>query len=335
VIRPPFLPTTSATDQVIADLRAAAPPQVPFEALERCVRRFYEDRAMLAHAELQQIHQQLLHTQHDKSIDQTARHEANAALKWLKHQSLMQTIESLASRVEQVRFRFHMFSLTTCFPVNLCDTIFQLFGMLKNEDGWRVVHNSEGISTSYKQESGTNIVSMKVHAVFDCPVLDLLTLVSEIDLMPLFIKLLAVDVQVLKEASDFCKTIRVTVPLPWPLAGRDAVIDGQAIDMLSESGCVVVLMRQLEHGMHADLPVPEPAKGLVRIDVQQCGAVIRPLDEKLSYVEFVFRVDPKLAVVPDFLINFFTRKLTHMGTCLFRDQVCACLDFCVLKLQRC
>ena len=130
------------------------------------------------------------------------------------------------------------------------------------------------------------------------------------------------SVAILKEASDFCKSIQVTVDLPWPLSGRDAVIDGRAMDLLSdESGAIAILMRQLQHDTHADLRVPEPGPGRVRLGVQQCGALIRPLTDSLCYCEFIFRVDPKLAVIPDFLINFFTRKLTHMGVSLFRTQV--------------
>jgi hypothetical protein len=50
------------------------------------------------------------------------------------------------------------------------------------------------------------------------------------------------------------------------------------------------------------------------------GGILRPLSATRTQVIGVFNVDVRLAIVPQAIINFFTRKLTHFGFQLFRRQ---------------
>lgn len=294
---PPFLPTTPATDALLAELRAAAPSGAPLDALERCVRRCAEERVRLAAVELARARDTLRARQADVHAPRAERAQANECLKWLARLPIAVAIDATEARLRE------------------------LGAALQSDAGWTLVHDSDGIATYYKQDAGSAHVSMKVRAVMDSPVLDLVTLISEIDLLPTFITFVPLTVVLLKEASDFCKTLQVAVDMPWPLSGRDVVIDGRGVDLLDdELGAIAIMMRELHADTYADLAVPEPPRGYVRMGVQQCGAMIRPLTSELTYLEAIFSVDPKLAVVPDWLINFFTKKLTHMGVSLFRTQ---------------
>jgi hypothetical protein len=45
------------------------------------------------------------------------------------------------------------------------------------------------------------------------------------------------------------------------------------------------------------------------------------LSLSLHAISLGFQVDPKLAVIPDWLISFFTRQLAHIGIGMIRNQV--------------
>ena len=198
----------------------------------------------------------------------------------------------------------------------------QLIEMIRDETGWTLVHSSDGIATSYRQEANSPICSIKVRGVMDSPAMSLVTLISEIDLLPHFISLLPMQIDILKDESDFSKIVHAKVDLLWPISGRDVVIHGRGVDML-EHGRIAILMNSCESKAHPDIHIPDSSSGYVRCGLRPGGAIIRPLTANLTYIEFISNVDPKLAVIPDFLVNFFTRKLAHFGFSLFRTQVLA------------
>jgi hypothetical protein len=160
------------------------------------------------------------------------------------------------------------------------------------------------------------MVSIKVKAVFDSSMLDILLLANEVDLWPLY-SLDPTEVDVLREASPFRKVVHVRTKLNWPLDDRDYVAEGQGIDLL-EAGMMAVVSKPV--ASYPGLAVPPPAPGFKRILFKMSSGIMRPLGDKHVYLEGFFNIDLQLALVPDAIINSLTKRQAHASMVKWRDQ---------------
>lgn len=119
--------------------------------------------------------------------------------------------------------------------------------------------------------------------------------------------------------------VQVTVDMPFPLAAREVVQHAVAIDAIEEAAAILIRVKDLAPGyFDDDIDIPEPAKGVVRIDFD-AGFVIRacpehhdllkrsrrkyPEKEHKVLVTIEKSVDAHVSYVPLSIINFFTRQV--------------------------
>jgi len=192
-----------------------------------------------------------------------------------------------------------------------------VLSLLHDDKGWTPVADSDGIQTMYRTEPGTTIHSVKVHSIVESPVENLCAIANEVDLLPTFLTMVKIEAATLRQVSPLSKVIYCKVHLPWPLDNRDIVAFARGVDLM-EQGDIVLVGKNCDYW--PGVQIPKVASGVTRLDVHLSGAVFRPLSRTRTKVSAVFNVDFKLAIVPTMLINFFTRKLTHLGFSMFRKQ---------------
>jgi hypothetical protein len=120
----------------------------------------------------------------------------------------------------------------------------------------------------------------------------------------------------------------VTVDMPFPLAPREVVQHALAIDSIDENATILIRAHSIDPGEYNngsdEITIPEPEKGIVRIDVD-CGIAIRacpddhpalknskkdyPEDEPKILLSIKQQIDAKVSFVPLRMINFFTRQV--------------------------
>jgi hypothetical protein len=122
--------------------------------------------------------------------------------------------------------------------------------------------------------------------------------------------------------------IMVTVDMPFPLATREVVQHALAIDSIDDNATILIRCHSIEPGEYNngsdETTIPEPEKGIVRIDFD-CGMALRacpddhpalknskkhyPEDEPKILLSIKQQIDAKILFVPLRMINFFTRHV--------------------------
>ncbi len=210
----------------------------------------------------------------------------------------------------------------------------EVYQTLLDDDGWAQIADSDRVRTLYRHEAGAESISIKVHGFIPANAMDVLVVINEIDLLSTFLPL--VEMQQLKQAPAFRQLVHARVKVPWPVWDRDCVLDARGWDML-DRGAIVIVARTAStpDALHSrDAAVggsawtgvnfPELAPKTVRLDARLAGGLVVPVRDDLTYVCCAANVDPKMAVVPMPLINFFTKQLAWYGFVAFRKQ---CMRF--------
>lgn len=113
----------------------------------------------------------------------------------------------------------------------------------------------------------------------------------------------------------------ITADCPWPLETRQVVLDARAFDDMRTSGDIGVLLQSRD--CKDDARVPETPEDMTRIDVEgaflfrrvpeawneQPGEDPCAIDDGDILVTFGFEVDPKLDLIPNWLLNFIVRTV--------------------------
>ena len=126
--------------------------------------------------------------------------------------------------------------------------------------------------------------------------------------------------------------MHLSIDLPWPISERELLIFGYSADDLDgtslatqrhrvrltctlDSGCVYVFMRDCTP---EDLSLLSPSlacpltPSLMRARIRLAGLVLRPLTPAETEVTMLANVDPCLASMPYWLLNFATRNAMPM-----------------------
>lgn len=176
-------------------------------------------------------------------------------------------------------------------------------GVLSDSSDWKQVHESPGLSTFYRRYPDfSSQLSVKIDCTLEVCAMTLLSLIHEIDLLPLwfptsaFVQLL--EARTVRKPSPVELVIYVRTRPPWPLQEREQCNHYKGIDCLDD-GYIAILCNSL-----ADEIVPDAAPGAVRnIVMPPSGIIIRPVNQDHTRLEVVYTVDPRIPFVPEWLLN--------------------------------
>eukprot|EP01063_Lacrimia_lanifica_P020667 TRINITY_DN27972_c0_g1_i1.p1 TRINITY_DN27972_c0_g1~~TRINITY_DN27972_c0_g1_i1.p1 ORF type:complete len:449 (+),score=154.68 TRINITY_DN27972_c0_g1_i1:154-1500(+) len=173
----------------------------------------------------------------------------------------------------------------------------------RDEKGWRKLGCSAGVTTYYKKEGGGWHTS-RFDGVIEAPAFHLIALLREVDLWTSWIpSVLGFGLQSgFALAAPFRTNIQAgaEVRLPWPLSNRDCAFDIECVDCLAcPSKDVVLLFKDC-----ADPPAAKP--GTVRLNIEDSGCIVTPYydaDPYKTHCAFLLRLDVKMEVIPDWIMN--------------------------------
>ena len=188
------------------------------------------------------------------------------------------------------------------------------------ESKWKCVYGSEAepgkLRSDFFQENGT--LSIRFVAPFDVPCTSLAAIAREFDLVTSWNKFCS-NALILSVHSLMSLSIYAESWLPWPYANRSLILKALACDVLDQHGCYCIIMEQIEELDEEKNQSPEvvsvrkivPESASVECDVKE-GSFIKlvPIAKNKTEATMVFHLDAKMAMAPDFLIQFFFYFMT-------------------------
>jgi hypothetical protein len=207
-----------------------------------------------------------------------------------------------------------------------------LNGMHPEQEGWIQQNESHGrrdTAIYYKLDN------MKLTCRIETPIeqsllLPLLSVMNESNLysswMPSYkFPRLGIEVsECLREYGHGNQIIRFMVQLPYFIANRECFLHAFAVDSIDEDHAIIIKLMTLDPGPYQpDFTVPEPSKGVVRVDMEN-GMLIRVCphdhfllqkshanysDEHVFLFSMYLTADSHMSTVPVSFINFITRTV--------------------------
>eukprot|EP01060_Flectonema_neradi_P018594 TRINITY_DN2545_c4_g1_i1.p1 TRINITY_DN2545_c4_g1~~TRINITY_DN2545_c4_g1_i1.p1 ORF type:complete len:407 (+),score=64.14 TRINITY_DN2545_c4_g1_i1:52-1272(+) len=190
---------------------------------------------------------------------------------------------------------------------------------IADQASWKQLGNRSGILTNYKHEGG-GWHTAKIEAHLDVPAFELVALLREADLWDTWMpNILGFGLSTASARGVPSRTkveLDADVNMPWPLWNRDVSLTVEAIDCLAETEKQLVIII-------GDAANPSKCRDkVVRASMNGSGCVITPHYEgKLNrtLVQFLLRIDLKISVIPEPLLDVIFRNAAFLLLCKMRE----------------
>ena len=183
-------------------------------------------------------------------------------------------------------------------------------------EGWTCVR--EGIDSSdlriwIRHEEGNVLHTLRIEGDIDAPAEFLLVLMNEITLFDVWLPFIGGSRELaITSRCERYAWVKVWSPAPAIVHHRDFCMYARAIDGLEEDGCVLVLTRSFDDG---ESGVSHPATGprTTRISINFGAIELFPICQGRTRLRCIALIDPKIRVLPGWLINWVATKVCYMG----------------------
>jgi hypothetical protein len=185
----------------------------------------------------------------------------------------------------------------------------------ESTDGWKCVCKGatpSDISVWIRHEPGNVLHTLRVEGELDAPTELILVLMNEIALFDLWLPFIGGSREL--ACPSRCERyawVKLWSPAPQVIHHRDACLYVRAIDDLDEDGCVLVLLRSFEEPAPIARPDLEPRT--TRVNVKFGALEFFPTAQKRTRIRAIALVDPKLSILPVWLINWVATKWCVLG----------------------
>mmetsp|Transcript_34670 Transcript_34670/g.25827 ORF Transcript_34670/g.25827 Transcript_34670/m.25827 type:complete len:243 (-) Transcript_34670:64-792(-) len=181
------------------------------------------------------------------------------------------------------------------------------------ETQWQVFADEEERKVYTKFEDGETKISVfcrckiNTHAYFP------LFLLSQINHLKEWIPSV-VRSDELKRVSDMRRVLRMEREFPWPLYNREMII-GASCNFMQEKGAVLMMLRSVKEDRAGLWGVELPAEDesqRVRADLVRMYQFLEVGDLNSCWLSTYMCVDPKIAFLPDFILNNSIKRVLYV-----------------------
>ena len=202
---------------------------------------------------------------------------------------------------------------------------------LQCDKGWTQMHCHDDITVWYRAEEDSLFHSVRIDVEMDTSVFGAIAVMNEVDLWNLWVPSFNFPMRVglrtshqIKQISRASQSIYCAVNAPWPFKSRDAVLHAHGCDRLQQHRQITVVVDSLpqEASDQSTLwgSIPGPEDDDVRIDIKG-GVLFEVTTASTCTIRMLWNVDPKIPLVPSWLVNLITRNFAHIGMGRFRRMV--------------
>lgn len=206
-----------------------------------------------------------------------------------------------------------------CEQIRECDhELVNLLEDMLDNSKWNLKYESRGVRVSL-ENSRDKLIRVKCEGEASVDVFSVCACLLEVDLFPEWMP--GVDeALVTRKLSKFRKVVRISGPKPWPIKRDEAhvVAYGDVVDC-GRLGAATNSSTTKRAGVGVYLkPVPNPSvtKGRHLIEISG-GWFIEPLptrgdQHKRSRLTLIARIDPKIRLLPNWVINFVVKNIAYL-----------------------
>jgi len=175
-----------------------------------------------------------------------------------------------------------------------------------SDEVWEQSYSGTDYSVAFKFLPNTSFYKIKLEGTMKCSVIQLLAVINEINMYGSWVPyMMGVGLQSSSEIfrpSRYGVVGHLDIAIPWPLSNRDFAFQALGVDLLNQRGKVFILLKNANPGVFKDIPKrdyprAELIAGGILVDVHTHN-------EGEIHTSFVFSLDPKMAVIPAWLINW-------------------------------
>ena len=193
----------------------------------------------------------------------------------------------------------------------------------ESTDGWTCVRQGNGpsdVTVWIRHEPGNVLHTFRIDCEVDAPAEFLLVLMNEITLFDVWLPFIGGSRELaIPSRCERYAWVKFWSPAPAVVHHRDFCMYARAIDGLDEDGCVLVLMRSFEEG-DGGVAQPAPEPRTTRISMKFGAIELFPVAQGRTRVRAIALLDPKIRVLPAWLINWVTTKVCYMGVRRWEHQ---------------
>ncbi|CAG9326512.1 unnamed protein product [Blepharisma stoltei] len=186
-----------------------------------------------------------------------------------------------------------------------------IYDQFEDKEAWTPVPSKDPIKLSFKAVPGTPTISILSETEFEVPVFNILTLIYEHDLYPLWIPFCKKS-SLIKQLSRARKILAQDFNVS-KIARRETCLYGFGADLLQTHGAIMIICRSCDNeDTFKGVALPPRGKA-IRAKVTFLGCMIKPIDRCRTYVKFISNFDPSIKFLPYSILNYFTKKLAKIG----------------------
>eukprot|EP01136_Pigoraptor_vietnamica_P030752 Opistho-1_new@90404 len=192
----------------------------------------------------------------------------------------------------------------------------------ESDDGWTLQDSDANLRILYRHQEGHEYHTIRAEGTLDCPLFNMMVVANELDLIKTWfprysfpMKLGLAEATCLARFGRMSELIYVLADVPFPFSNRDLALEVDAEDDLDHQSFNLVI-NTVESSTEATIP-PCP-EGVVRIECKG-GAQFTFREPNKTAFKLLWELDPKIAVVPAWLMNFITMKVVKYGLYKFQD----------------
>ncbi|GBF98776.1 hypothetical protein Rsub_11358 [Raphidocelis subcapitata] len=201
-----------------------------------------------------------------------------------------------------------------------------LLDSIETSKGWRQVAWG-ALKIWHSHDKAAGLQHFRVHCVLEETVLNMLTMVREIDLAPTWNPALSV-MRIMCEASLAEILIYMAIWLPWPLSEPEILVRALGVNLLStDAGCMLMMLQDLGDDLPPgiELDPDHHRRTRYRLSPSCVAFVPLPADPQSGAPRLdttvVATLDARRVPVPDVIISFLLKIFAPL---VYRSVVHAC-----------
>jgi hypothetical protein len=179
--------------------------------------------------------------------------------------------------------------------------------LLKEMDNSKADRDYHGIETWFKYEQEVKSITICGRTTVNADLLTVLAVLAEIDLMKTFISRFE-DLHFLAQITPFRMLIQNKLKMPITISNREIILTGFGIVNKKEQ-TVLIPLRSVDH--YLDNEIPAESHNYKRIIMNLGFFHLKFVNENQYIISNCYNVDPKVPVLPWFLLNVFIKEINY------------------------
>lgn len=168
--------------------------------------------------------------------------------------------------------------------------------------------SNNGIDTWFKYEENINTVTICARTLIRAPLIKVLAVLAEVDLMGKFVDKFD-ELEKVQNFSTFRWLVKIRIKMPISVTNREIYAIGFGT-VIPGTDTMIMPFRSIGQNYHGFVTPPETSD-YKRIDVNYGFFHIKYIDEEYCEVSNCYNIDPKVPVIPSFILNTFIKELSY------------------------